>query len=689
MGNWFCLLLSAFTLLASISSSAMEQTIEDRILGDRVGTYEQLSRRLREKGPNASFPEFKPVVDHLVSELNADWFLAAIEKHPVLQHELTAVKTMLFHVNFEFSYQDRAHYPYEQPFDGPFPYRPTIDAIERAISLFDTVDRLLNPDLVGELYHYDRYAYHRHKMMADPRTVIIPTLKSFGFNPLIEARSVPIGFIGVVTRGLRVDRHYQTPLDFWYHDLNHVRRMVEYLYQTLRQHKIMTFEEEIQLYRSMDNFIQNTLMPHIQKVPLSEREEFIKRALLRVLIFEIVHESALPADRQSIIDDLLRRPGIAQPFEVQLSEAPGAGFNQEDLRTNSGNLVSGAKQTMAHQEGNPTVFIHYIHDRALGLLANVYNKLTHGFFDDPDAPKNYVAPEEARTPERILEAAKSLFRILEFGNVPDDGTLLGWITAKNGSPEKFKYDGIKNKSDTNLGYGFFEGIQPKTVTDAISADEAIAKGRAIEAQSGKRIITFMGFSAMGYQHPEVVDEVLISKLRSLDPKRHIINCGATKGGISRVYELAKKMGFETMGVVSTKALAYAGQFSPFVDHFIIVNDDRWGGRDRDGKLSPVTQVFVDLSQEIFAVGGNGNTAVAIQAFEALGKHLTFIPAEMDHENARREALYRRTDPPSTYEGSAFHAWKSIAAERVSRFHTECERNLAGPSGEPGLPRTDY
>jgi hypothetical protein len=640
-------------------SALAEESIEDRVLRDRVGSYQEYSQRLRDKGPNASFPEFKPVVDALLADLEAPWFREIIVKNPTLHYELEEVRTMLFHVNLEFSYEDAARYPYATPFEGKYPYRPTWDAIEKAVALFDKVDRLSRPTEVVPLYHFDRYAYHRHKMMADPKVVLIPTTKSLGFNELIQVRSVHIGFVGIATQGFRVDRHYQTPLDFLYHDFNHVRRMVEYLFQVLRQSKVMTFAEEIALYRSMDNFIENTLMPHLAKIPLkNDREKYAKRAMLRVIVFEILHESALPAQREAIIDDLLRRPGITQPFEVMLERAPPENFNQEALRTDTGNLRSGSR-AFRDREGQ-TTNIHFIHDRALALLANVYNKLTHGFFDEATDPKNYVVPAEYRTPQRILEAAKELFRILDFKGYPDDGTLLGWITAKAGSPEKFTYERLH--SDVDLG-GIYEANRPKTVTDLLSADAAIAKAK--EVRRGKEIVTFMGNSSLGYQDLDVVDEILIGKLSGLNPAKHIINCGATKGGISRVYELAKKMGFETMGVVSNQALSYAGQFSPFVDHIILVADSKWGGRLADGSLTPVTRVFVEISDEMFAVGGGKNTAVTIEAFEATGKKLSFRSAEINHESARREALYKKQAPPTTYEGAAYHAWKAIAAKRVN------------------------
>ncbi len=667
-------LVSAYariTCLLLICSAPLQagETLEERIVRDPVGTYEEMTKRLRTQGANASFPEFKPVVDRILADLKADWFLKAIAENPTLNMELEEVRTLLFHVNIEFSYEDQARYPYATPFEGIYPYRPTLDAIERAVGLFDKVDRLRNPDKVVPLYHFDRYMYHRHRMMSDPRVVIIPTFESLGFNELIQVRSVPFGLIGVATQGLRVDRHYQTPLDFWYHDLNHVRRMVEYLFLTLRENGITTFDQEMAMYRRMDKFITGTLMPHLEKISLkADRDAYAKRAMLRVLVFEILHESALPADRRWIIDDLLRRPGITQPFEVMLERAPGAHFDHESMRTETGNLASGSR---ANQGRETPVNIHFIHDRALALLANVYNKLIHGFFDDPTAPKNYVVPPDYRTPEAILEAAKKLFQILEFTEYPDDDTLLGWINSKEGSPEKFTYEGLKLAQQADEAKGTQTG--PRTVTEPLGAQQAIAKMR--EIKGSKRIVTFMGNSANGYQYAKVVDEILLEKLRSMDPAKDIVNCGGTKEGISRVYELAKGMGFETMGIASTQALRYSGTFSSNLDHLVLIDDKNWGGKNADGSHTPALEVFLTGSDEIFAVGGGLNTAITIEEFEKLGKPLTYRAAEVNHDSARREALYKKRPAPTTYEGAAFHTWRVIAEQRVAKHRSNCASRI--------------
>src|SRR5215510_10587994 len=69
----------------------------------------------------------------------------------------------------------------------------------------------------------------------------------------------------------------------------------------------------------------------------------------------------------------------------------------------------------------------------------------------------------------------------------------------------------------------------------------------------KTVLTFVGYSGAGYE-----DEVAMRKeaervLGEYDPAKTIVNIGATPEGIGAVYELAKRKGFLTTGIVSSQA----------------------------------------------------------------------------------------------------------------------------------------
>lgn len=197
-----------------------EQELLTNIVEHPIEMYEDFSLRFKKHCQMAPFPEFKESVLFLINELKSDYVQGIIKKHPVLQYELNEVLTFLLHINISFEV-DEGEYPYAAPFEAPYPYRPTLDAIENAIRLLDKVNRLDPENKAVKLYHFDRYCYHRHALVASHEVILIPTTLPLTMVDFIKTRAVPIEFIGILSKTMRVDGHYQSPLDFWYHDFNH------------------------------------------------------------------------------------------------------------------------------------------------------------------------------------------------------------------------------------------------------------------------------------------------------------------------------------------------------------------------------------------------------------------------------------------------------------------------------------
>ncbi len=618
--------------------------VEDLIIENPVDLFVEYSSRLKKYGMNAPFPEFKPTVDYLLLELESDYFKPVLVSHPDLEMELKEVKTMLAHINIDFVFDNQEDYPYEQPFEGPFPYRPTIDAIESTLRLLDKLNRLEPGSRAVPLYHFDRYAYHRHSLVADNDVVLFPTIKNLTFFDLIRTRSVPIGFIGVVSKTIRVDRHYQSPLDFWYHDLNHVRRMSAYIKLREKQRDIVTDEAKIEFYKEMDAFLVDKIVPNIVKLPKgSPREEIAIRRMMRMIIFEILHETALTAEKEVIIADLLR-PSGPQPFEHMMEKVEKHDKESiENLRTPTGNIKSGV--SLVKTNSSETITIRYFFDRAIALLGNVYNKINFGFYDDPDSPSEFVVPLGYRKAEHIVAAAKKIFEILEVKDYPSDEELMRLATTKEGSEEKFVYKGISMDDPEIFQYA----------TEPISADEVISQVKALK----KNVYTLFGFSKLGYENWNEVSLKIGEELAKLDPKTTLVNIGATEDGIGAAYKMAKEMGFETIGIVSTKALSYSGKFSDFVDRIYIVNDSLWGGYvPGTKKLAETTKAFLAVSDIISAFGGGENTAVTLKQALEMGIEVRFTNAEMNHEKAKTESVIKNKPLPENYIGEAEKYWES-------------------------------
>jgi hypothetical protein len=167
------------------------------------------------------------------------------------------------------------------------------------------------------------------------------------------------------------------------------------------------------------------------------------------------------------------------------------------------------------------------------------------------------------------------------------------------------------------------------------------------------VLTFAGFSGAGYENPAGMLENASEILRKQDPEKTLINIGATRDGIGAVYEVAKAMGFTTMGIVSSLAQAEGVALSPCVDYVFYVQDDSWGGRVPGGeRLSPTSEAIVEVSSAFVGIGGGEVARDELSAARKRGKPVVFIPADMNHRLAREKALKRGEPEPTDFRGSA-------------------------------------
>jgi hypothetical protein len=621
-------------------SESVNVSVEKQIVADPIGAYQEFHGRLLKEGQNTPFPEFKPVVDHLQGVIEGSRFGEVLKAHPDLRFEREEALTYLGHVNMEFKV-DVEDYPYPVPFNAPYPYRPTIDAIEAGVRYLDKMNRLEPGNQAIPLYHFDRYAYHRHGLIADPDVVLFPTIEKTGFFDFIRPRSVPIGILGVETETTRVDRHHQSPLDFWFHDLNHARRMLGYMKRRERELGIETEEGKLDYYKEMDQFIVEKIVPHIEGLPpKATQEEIAMRRMIRVIMFEILHESALTAERDVIVADLIRGAG-PQPFELMVNHINDMPEDIEELRTPVGNLKSGI--SLVRTDDNSPVVVHQIYDRALGLLANVQNKIGFGFYDDPNRPSRFVVPKNFRSPEHTAKAAMQILDIFDMGGVADYDTLLKLANSREGQEELFVYKSMADETGEQVG-----------ATDPISADEIIEQVRA----KNKYVHTLFGYSRLGYEDEDAVMTNIKEELGQLDSSSTIICIGATEEGIGGAYKIAKELGLPTIGIVSTQALSYSGRFSEQADQIFIVNDPHWGGYvPGTFRLTEATRAFLGVSDSISAYGGGQNTAVALEHARKMDIRVVYHPAEMNHEITRKEAA--DSDKEIDFRGAAYHLWNQI------------------------------
>lgn len=362
-----------------------QKAVIDRITRNPIAAYEQMRTRLIAAGPEASFPEFQSTVEYLIHQLLG---------HPV------AIEQSRQHASLA-RMRSRALTGLRRVLSGgavALPYLSTVEEIQKAVEFFDVAQRGHDPSRSPKLYHSDRYEYYLHFLKGEiPDHILFPTVYSLGATDILKARGVPIGFAGVNTDISWVDGFYQTPFEFFIHDINHCRRMYQFLKEAAQSVGMTILE----FARQSNQFVRQTLLPLIIPRRGDSPEMRHMKRVVKVLIFEINHEDALAATREIIRDGILRPPQLITPFERI-----------------DGDTVS------------------YIMEPGATTLAYAYRKLAHDFYDMPgDRQDNIVSPEY-RTRPRIVEAAQIVLKALGYSS---DAELLNFLVSTDqGFPNDFR-----------------------------------------------------------------------------------------------------------------------------------------------------------------------------------------------------------------------------------------------------------
>ncbi|NWG33040.1 MAG: hypothetical protein HXY42_01245 [Chloroflexi bacterium] len=177
---------------------------------------------------------------------------------------------------------------------------------------------------------------------------------------------------------------------------------------------------------------------------------------------------------------------------------------------------------------------------------------------------------------------------------------------------------------------------------------------------GKTMLTFYGFSGLGYENEQEMLRIARDVLAAYSPQTTIVNIGATSVGIGAIYPLAKSMGFTTVGIVSTQALKHPEGISDAVDYICFIEDAQWGGKlPGSDELSPTSRAMVECSDILVGIGGGDISLDEMLAGHAQGKEILYFPADMNHERARRQAERRGLPPPTSFKGDAHETLSTI------------------------------
>jgi len=189
---------------------------------------------------------------------------------------------------------------------------------------------------------------------------------------------------------------------------------------------------------------------------------------------------------------------------------------------------------------------------------------------------------------------------------------------------------------------------PSTIKEAAPAEiRAFFKGKSL------KVLTFLGYSGAEYENMRLMIKQVTRILDQFDPNKTIVNIGATPEGIGAIYEVAKRKGFTTSGIVSTQAREGNVVLSPCVDIVFYVNDATWGGfLPGTETLSPTSTAMVENSNVMIAIGGGEVARDELMAAKRAGKQIRFIPADMNHRIAREKASKKGQPVPTDFRGAA-------------------------------------
>ena len=97
------------------------------------------------------------------------------------------------------------------------------------------------------------------------------------------------------------------------------------------------------------------------------------------------------------------------------------------------------------------------------------------------------------------------------------------------------------------------GKPPACASPRVHDASTPAQVRAFFTTRHQTVVTFLGYSGAEYEDPAALVRHATAILDRLDPKRTIVNIGATRDGVGALYDPAKKKGFATSGIVSSQA----------------------------------------------------------------------------------------------------------------------------------------
>lgn len=282
-------------------------------------------------------------------------------------------------------------------------YRPTVEVIVDMLAFIDIMCRSYKDKCKGAsnpYFHTRRYLYYLKFMLDqyDKGHIVLPTYLSIGATDFVKIRCIPVYLLGSHPESEFADEYYNTPLDFFSHDVQHARRQLYYTeeqlyklnnkYERFKNHEksrspfdvdntiiLDDIEKKFdEFIDKMNTFTQEKLLPllllpkdNIHKVPLNTyiptyNASLAKglRSMIKMIMFELLHEAALVTLPEVMIKGIL----------LNTHTTPIERFVARDNYTDAENII--------YQD--PTT------------LSNVLYKIQGTFFDTLEERQEVIVP---------------------------------------------------------------------------------------------------------------------------------------------------------------------------------------------------------------------------------------------------------------------------------------------------------
>lgn len=369
-----------------------------KIINNPFEEYDKLKSRIDLYGPDVSFPEFEGVIIQLIKDLvqcNTDNNLLLIISKE--QHLIKLISLLFSNRIF-------------------LPYRQTIITISDTLFFFDLIQRSTVENINKNPYFHTRRYYYYQNMLLSSNCILFPSIYGIGCTDLIKTRCVPIFFIGVSTKQLFVDEYINTSVEFYFHDIQHARRMLyynEYYYDTVYKYKMYNVSRSSydklnirDMYKESSEFTKHVIIPLLINEnqyhdKMTEEQNAIKK-FNKMILFEIVHEAAFFMAKDVIINKLL----------------------EKECNTPVESIVS---------EGYPNVINTMYADPP--LLSNVMYKLQSSFYDTEDDRLDYIVPVKYRISKYAVISAQTIINWLNQDSIDYTEILTDLVNKYEKRPE--------------------------------------------------------------------------------------------------------------------------------------------------------------------------------------------------------------------------------------------------------------